>query len=46
MGWFQPLKSLIKKLWELNKGWDSEIPQNLLSLAQAMIDELKNCPGY
>ncbi len=50
MGWFQPLmvplKSLIKKLWEFDKGWDSPIPQNLLSLAQAMIEELKNCPWY
>ncbi len=37
MWWFQtlmvPIKALIKDLWEVNKGWDSEIPNNLLSLA-------------
>ncbi len=49
MGWFQPLlipvKTLVKTLWELKKGWDSEIPQNLLLTAQTTLTELQHCSG-
>ncbi len=44
IGWFQPLLIFIKTLWELKRGWDSEIPQNLLPTAQTILAELQHCP--
>ncbi len=48
MGRFQPLlipvKTLVKTLWELKKGWDSEISQNLLLSSQTILAELQHCP--